>query len=258
MMRPITNNRNTTGNVQLPEIPSHVVTSGQSSLSDDEFMSKIDEMARRDVAAGRNSRFGSVQGDEWRRLKDDFMSVASPNRTSVINNTLSDMAGRLRQMMPRLNFGTNLLQILMGHSTQFGSRDIGSNFINFRDNSGNLLAMFQDNGWTIVTTPAEEGRVQDFLRLWDEAHQRAFDEYSLTNQVIESKKNGVEIDLAEHIGRGRTFNMDKLARHGITLDAETGRTVVNPSITGGQSANIAQAQQQMASRYAAYSSGSNN
>jgi len=250
--------RNSARNIQLPEIPDHIITNGQSSTSDDRFREKILEMARSEVAAGRKTRTQTHHGpnsSQFHSMMNDFTSSASPDRRGVINSTLSDLGSRLQKMMPRLNLGANLLQMLMGHSSLFGNRDIGSNFINFRDSNGNVIAMFSElptGGWgfTNVSTPAENARTQEFMQMWDDDHRQASDEHHMSQFVIDSKRNGVEIDLGERIGRGQQFNMEKLARHGITLDAETGQTVVNPSITGGQSANL-QTQQQLASRYAA-------
>ena len=51
-----TTTRNSSGNVQLPEIPDHIITNGQSSTSDDRFREKMLEMARSEVATGRFNR----------------------------------------------------------------------------------------------------------------------------------------------------------------------------------------------------------
>jgi len=238
MTHSIARNRTTARGVNLPEIPKHILTSGRSNLSDDRFKDKIWEMAQRDVAAGRNSRFVpngcTVGSDEWRSLLNDFISVASPDRIGIINNTLSGLAGRLGQMMARINLRANLLTLLMGNSRFFGNKDIGNNFINFRDASGNVIAMFQsDTGWSNVSTPAENGRAQEFFRLWDESFALASEKHHFSKFVIDSKKNGIAIDLAERIARGQNFDMAKLAAAGITLDPETGQTVVNMRTHGG-------------------------
>jgi hypothetical protein len=80
LARPTLNTRNSTGNLQLPTIPSHIPTSGQSNLSDEQFKAKIEDLARREVAAGRNSRSTPVSDrNELWRLREDFTSTVSPD-----------------------------------------------------------------------------------------------------------------------------------------------------------------------------------
>ena len=97
--------------------------------------------------------------------------------------------------------------------------------------------------------------------MWDDAHAQAVEEQHFANFVIDYKKNGVEIDLTERLDRGQRFDMGKLARHGITLDAETGRTIVNmparggvvsSNVSDGQEMSNSQIQEQIANRYAQY------
>ena len=256
--------RNPVRNMPLPRIPAHILTSGQTNLSDDEFKEKIMEMARRDVAAGRNYRFvpnGCSAGtDEYRALKNEFISAASPDRAGMINNMLSGLANRLGRMMPRVNLGANLLTALMAHSRMFNSRDVGVNFINVRDASGNKIAIFNsDTGWSNVATPAKNGRAQEFFRLWDEAFVTIGEENWNTAVTIDLKKSGIAVDLTALKNKGSVVNMAKLAAAGITIDPETGRTVVNMPARGGtahtnvhngQEMNNSQIQEQIASRYA--------
>jgi len=260
MPRTSQTNRNMLGGMQLPTIPNHVITSGQSNLNDEQFKAKIEELAKREFAAGRNPRFtaGTGERNEWRQLWDDFVSVASPDRTGIINNTLSGLANKLSQMMPRVNLRLDLLTLLMGNSRLFNSKDIGGNFMNFRDASGNLIAGISNGDWHINTTPAEEERLQKFLNLWDETFQRVGEEFHRSKWVIDQKVSGNAVDLAERIGRGQTFNMEKLAAAGITLDPETGRTVVNMGARGGvshinvqngQEMSQSHVQEQMIKRY---------
>jgi len=161
---------------KIPAVPD-LLTSGQSDMGDSEIEKKIMEMARRDVAAGKNSKFAEsgkgmsfkVGTDEWHKLRNDYISSVSPNRKGIITNTLSNLANRMSSM--QINFNrANFFQVLFKNSGLFGSNDIGSNFIRFRDASGNEIAFYSEyQGWVNIETPAEQSRRQDFNIMWDKA-----------------------------------------------------------------------------------------
>ena len=144
-------------------------------MSDADFKIKIEELAKRDVAAGRQS----MRSPEFDELKRNYVSVASPDRQGIINSSLSSLAGKLRMMAPRLNFAHDLLSLLMGHSNSFSSKDIGTNFIQFRDVSGNLIARYSElpfgggMGWEYCPTKAEIARSSEFAGIYNEAFRLA-------------------------------------------------------------------------------------
>jgi hypothetical protein len=234
LMNATATNRNSFGRIQLPSIPDHIITKGQSSLSDEEWEDKIMEIVRKEVAAGKNSR-GS---DEWHRLRNDFMSSAAPDRASAITTTMNSLARKLEGTGVRSNSSSSFFQLLFQNSRLFGSRDIGANFIDFRDASGNVIANFSQlpgGGWGFlnISTPAEESRNREFMIMWDQAMAKAGTENLNANTVIDLKSNGIEVDIANLKAIGTPLNMEKLAAAGITLDPETGRTIVNMSSRGG-------------------------
>jgi|GEM_PF-2445858 len=161
-----------------------VIFGNRPKLSDEELEAKIMELARRDVASGKNSRFvkndkGSavVTGtDEWYQLMNDYTFAESPDRKSIINNNLSLLASRLRAAgkgvtltRSPLYYG-ELFEAIMRNSTMFGSKDIGVNFINFKGADGTPLAIYSsDTGWGIYATSSEKARGQEFLKMWDNA-----------------------------------------------------------------------------------------
>jgi len=158
---------------KLPDIPD-LLTSGQSDMGDSEIEKKIMELARRDVAAGTNSKFTS--SNEWRKLINDYVSAVSPDRKGIIKNTLSGLANSMSSMNIRFN-SRNFFQVLFQNCGLFGSNDIGSNFIRFRDENGNEIAMYDEyRGWTVLQTPAEDSRRRDFMIMWDEAMAKASQE----------------------------------------------------------------------------------
>jgi len=211
-------------NSKIPDIPD-LPTSGQYKTSDSVFKDKIMEMARRDVAAGKNSR-GSK---EWIRLMDYYSSAVSPDRKGIVNSTVSSLGSKMNLAHIKFN-GHNFFQVLFANSGMFGSRDIGANFINFRDSNGNVIATFGEKGWGYVPTKAEISRGHEFIEMWDDAVSAAEQEVLNTNTIIECVRGGVDIDLAKLQTAGSHMDMGKLAKYGITLDDKTGQTNVNKDI----------------------------
>jgi len=156
---------------KIPAVPD-LLTSGQSDMGDSEIEKKIMEMARRDVAAGTNSKFAkSKRGsgtDEWFKLEQDYVSAVSPDRKGIITKSLSNLASKMGSMQIKFN-SRNFFQVLFQNNRLFGS-DVGGNFINFKDSGGNTVATYGSlNGWITHTTPDENQRITDFIAMWDKA-----------------------------------------------------------------------------------------
>ena len=157
----------------------------RSKLSDEQYAEKIMAMARRDAEAGKNSKFErnrkTGRGAEWSSLKTEYTYAKSPNRWNIINNSLSGMASKLGVGFSAFS-GFSLFDIIFKNHKAFGSADVGSNFVNFRDSAGNLVATFSnDTGWGIFPTDAENARRQDFLQMWDKA-------IGIANREVENAK----------------------------------------------------------------------
>jgi hypothetical protein len=177
--------KNTSANFKTPDVPN-MITKGQSDLNDSEFEKRIMEMARRDVAAGQNSKFtpnGKTDGtDEWYKLYKDYISAASPDRKGIITNTLTNFANRMGSIQLKFNSG-NFFQVLFRNNGLFGA-DVNANFIDFRDSGGNKIARYsQTAGWVNFLTPSEDARGKDFLAKWDNAIAQASREIKNPNPV---------------------------------------------------------------------------
>ena len=248
-------NRNNLRGFTVPSLPWHMSTSGQSNLSDEEFDEKIMDLARRSFAAQEDFFSSQAEGNtEFNRLRRDFVSVASPDRVGIINNTITSLADKVRSLIMciRPNHSLNLFEILFQNSHLFGSDDIGGNFIRFRDSGGNEIASFSNNGvgWMSAPTDAESSRSHDFNARWRDAFARAGAEYVHSFDAIERKLNGETVDVAERKELGIPLNMAKLAAHGITVDSETGETIVDRNLLNNQALSQSKVWQEIvADRY---------
>lgn len=160
--------------VKIPTAPN-MRTKGQCKLNEKELVEKIKELARRDAASGKNSQYaetfhGVRQGSaEWRKLKDDFVSSASPNRREIIQNTLSNLAGKVNSIQLKGDGRFDLFKILFNNCKKFGA-DVNVNFVSFRDEQGNEIAYYSEaNGWQLLPAPAESVRNNAFNALWKQA-----------------------------------------------------------------------------------------
>ena len=213
-------------NFNLPTIPDDMPTSGMYKTSDGAFKEKILDIARKEVAAGKNSR-GS---DEWKKLQTYYMSKESPDRSGIVNKALSKAAMQMKSMQIMFN-KANFFLTLFKNNQIFGNKNIGNNFMQFHDGSGNLVAQFRQNGgWDFFPTSAEQARSQEFMAIWDNAIKTAEQEIYNTQNVIDAKRGGHYVDLGESIKAGTPLDWDKLAAHGITYDSATGKTIVNMDI----------------------------
>ena len=193
-------------------------------MSDVEFKAKIEEMARKDAFAGKEIEARNSSA-EYHDLLRNYISVDSPDRKGIVDNTLSNLAGKLRVMAPRLNFTYDLMSLLMGHSVMFNSRDIGTNFINFRDANGNITAMYSERpfgggmGWTHCPTDAENAREREFANIYYDAFFEAQSEPARAERnasiIIDIIEKGRSVDIAALRAGGTVINMDMLKAHGI-------------------------------------------
>ncbi|MDR0197762.1 MAG: hypothetical protein LBI36_06045 [Oscillospiraceae bacterium] len=176
-------------NDKIPTIPD-ILTNGQSKMSDLEIEQKLLELARKDVAAGTNSKFitngKKLRTDEWFKLSQDYISSASPDRKGIITNTLSKLADKMGSM--RINFNSSdFFQVLFQNSNLFGNLsnvDVGSNFMRIFDNNGNEIAFYsKSRGWIAIQTPAENERFNEFSAKWDDALAKAKQELNGNSNV---------------------------------------------------------------------------
>jgi len=193
-------------NTRLPTIPDTMLTKRQTKLDECEFDKKLMDLARRDVKAGKNSKFITPKGrvlrsDEWFKLSQEYISVASPDRKALVDKTMKSLAGHLGSLgisFDRMNIFDVLFKNshIFGASGNFGNARVGSNFVKFKDDSGNIIASFDEfRGWTAPNTPAEVARRQDFHAKWDDALARATAELKNPPQIKQGQNTDIIIDI---------------------------------------------------------------
>lgn len=161
-------------NIKIPTVPQ-MRTKGQCKINENELVKKIVKLAQSDAAAGKDSQHGDkINGiregtAEWKKLRDDYISFSSPDRMSIINNTLSNFAGQMKSLnLTSKNKELSIFDVLFNNSRKFGS-DVEINLVKFKDEFGNEIAQYSPNGWHQIPTPAESARTTAFYELWNQA-----------------------------------------------------------------------------------------
>ena len=158
-------------------------TKGQCRTSEEKLVAKIKELAYRDAAAGKDSAhsvyFHGLKRAtaEWRQLRADYISFASPDRAGIIQKKLAQLTGKSFSMGLKSNSRLEAFAILFGNNRSSNSRsnrihdpDVGANYISFRDEHGREIAHYCTlSGWHFFDTPAESARRDEFYDLWNQA-----------------------------------------------------------------------------------------
>ena len=157
--------------VRLPGLDS-MCTKGQCKLSEAEVVKRIQNVARRDAAAGRNSMRDDFKiGSELNNLYNDFVSFVSPDRAGAIQKKLAQLGGNASSTFKGTD-RSEAIKILFRNLTKNRKHDpdIGGNYISFKDETGREVAHFGTTvGWFFPLTPAEIARHGEFLDIWNKA-----------------------------------------------------------------------------------------
>ena len=200
---------------RFPYAPS-MRTKGQCKVSEEELMERITRLARKDAAAGKDSqcsetfrRSGTIivySSAEWRKLRDDYISFASPDREGIIRKKLEQMSGRINSASLMMGAGRKVAAAISFGSSRKIRRhdpDVGSNYVIFRDKHGKEVARYATTtGWSYPLTPDEDIRSREFYDLWKQALADAKKE--LEQEKFEKKQLNKEM-LAQEAQDGIIF-----------------------------------------------------
>lgn len=177
-------------------------TKGQCRVSEEELVKRIRDLAYRDAAAGKNSQYGvkfhgvGTGTPEWRKLRADYISFASPDRAGIIQKKLSQLTGGAANMRLQSNSRLEALAILFANGTKSARKihdpDVGGNYISFKDERGKEIAHYCTlSGWHYSDTSAESARRSEFYDMWRQFLTEAQEE--LEQKELEKKQLNKEL-----------------------------------------------------------------
>lgn len=137
-------------------------------MSEEKYKEAIVAQAKKDAPTGK---FG-VECPGFRSLMESYVSAVSPDRKSIIETSLSKLDKS--SQLPEAE-ATSLLDILFGERILPGGTSKKKiSYAEFKDSNGQIVATYSEmNGWSAVSTKAEDARNSEFYDIYRDAWNAA-------------------------------------------------------------------------------------
>lgn len=164
------------GDIHLPDFnDKYVFSKKNSGISDEEYRKKIREQAYEDFAKGQFQN----KSEAFNRLMKSYTSEVSPDRKGIITSGLKAVSKNRQTVLKPIDFAATLLE----GKVKFQKLPSGSSdYIEFYDKNGEMVATYSNNGWTMYTTNAEASRQTEMCMIYNEAWGNAKRGIPLTSE----------------------------------------------------------------------------
>lgn len=151
------------GGIHLPDFnDKYVFSKKRSGTSDEEYRKQIREQAYADFAKGQFQN----KSEGFNRLMKSYTSEVSPDRKGIIISGLKAVP-RNRQTVPK---PIDFVEMLFEGKVKYQKLPSGSSdYIEFYDENGEMVATYSNNGWTMYTTNVEASRQTEMCMIYNEA-----------------------------------------------------------------------------------------
>lgn len=151
------------GGICLPDFhDTYVFSKKKSGISKEEYRKQIREQAYKDFAKGQFQN----KSEGFNRLMKNYTSEVSPDRKGIIASGLKAVSGNRQNVLKPIDFVATLLEGKVKYrKLPSGSSD----YIEFYDENGEMVATYSNNGWTMYTTNAEASRQTEMCMIYNEA-----------------------------------------------------------------------------------------
>ncbi len=151
------------GSVHLPNFnDTYVFSKRKSGISDEEYRRQIREQAYKDFAKGQFQN----KSEGFNKLMKSYTSEVSPDRKGIITSGLKAVSGNRQNVLKPIDFVATLLEGKVKYQKlPSGSSD----YIEFYDKNGEMVATYSNNGWTMYTTNAETARQTEMCMIYNAA-----------------------------------------------------------------------------------------
>lgn len=151
------------GGIHLPDFDNNYVFSKKKSgIRDEEFRRKIKEQAYQDFAKGQFQN----KSEGFNRLMKSYTSEVSPDRKAIITSGLKAVCGNRRSVPKPIDIFATLLEGKVKYQKLPSGN---SDYIEFYDKNGEMVASYSNNGWTMYTTNAEAARQTEMCMIYNQA-----------------------------------------------------------------------------------------
>ena len=151
------------GGIRLPDFnDKYVFSKKKSGISDGEYRKQIVEQAYKDFAKGQFQN----KSEGFNKLMKSYTSEVSPDRKAIINSGLKEVSKNRQNVLKPIDFVATLLE----GEVKYQKLPTGnSEYIEFYDKNGEMVATYSNNGWTMYTTNAEAARQTEMCMIYNEA-----------------------------------------------------------------------------------------
>lgn len=151
------------GGIHLPDFnDKYVYTRKKSGISDSEYRRQIMEQAYKDYEKGQFQN----KSEDFNRLMKQYVSEISPDRKGIITSGLKAVSRNRQYVIKPIDFIATLLEGEVKYQKLPSGK---SEYIEFYDKNGEMVATYSNNGWTMYPTKAEVARQTEMCMIYNEA-----------------------------------------------------------------------------------------
>jgi len=178
------------GGIHLPDFnDKYVFSQKKSGISDREYRKRIREQAYKDFAKGQFQN----KSEEFNRLMKSYTSEVAPDRKGIITSGLKAVSRNRKNVQKPIDLVATLLEGKVKYQKLPSGN---SEYIEFYDKNGEMVATYSNNGWTMYTTNAEAARQTEMCMIYNETWGNAKRGIPLINEDLtnsEKPENPVNI-----------------------------------------------------------------
>lgn len=166
---------NSIGGIHLPDFnDKYVFSKKKGNLSNAEYKKQIAEQAYEDF---KNGQFQN-KSEGFNKLMKKYTSEVSPDRKGIITSGLKAVSRNKQSGLKPID----LLATILEGKVKYQRMPSGqTDYIEFYDKNGEMVATYSNNGWTMYTTNAEAARQTEMCTIYNEAWGNAKRGIPLTN-----------------------------------------------------------------------------
>lgn len=151
------------GGINAPDFnDKYVFSKKKSGISDEEYRKQIVEQAYKDFEKGTFQN----KSEGFNRLMKNYTSEISPDRKGIITSGLKAVSRNRQNVLKPIDFVATLLE---GKVKFQKLPSDNSEYIEFYDKNGEMVATYSNNGWTMYTTNAEAARQTEMCMIYNKA-----------------------------------------------------------------------------------------
>ncbi len=154
---------NNIGGIHLPDFnDKYVFSKKKSNVSNAEYKKQIAEQAYEDF---KNGQFQN-KSEGFNMLMKKYTSEVSPDRKGIITSGLKAVSRNKQSGLKPID----LLATILEGKVKYQRLPSGqTDYIEFYDKNGEMVATYSNNGWTMYTTNAEAARQTEMCMIYNEA-----------------------------------------------------------------------------------------